>query len=527
MMKDPVFFPKVNEISYAPGTFSLPESFAADCGDFAPWCVEAFRERLGLPAGGAAWLRLERDGALAEEEYVLEIGEAAVTVRARTERGVVCALSALFMAASGEKELRCCTVGDKPKYAHRGLSLDCVRHFFPADEVKRIIEQISRVRMNVLRWRLSDDQGWRVECESFPRLNELSPEYYTKDEIREVVEYARVRGIDIIPEIDMPGHVCGLLAAYPELGCFGNDVAVASSGGVYTDILCAGKPAVYTFLDRLFGEICPLFPYERFHIGGDEAPKKHWEACPDCRREMETHGLESANALQGLFTERVAEMLKKHGKTAVCWNELLRSGQVPEGAQIQYWNVDDAPLMQEYISRGGGFIYSDMFELYLDYPVSMTPVKRMYGMVPKIDTMPCGELPNMLGLEVCVWTEYIADRVRLEERLFPRAFTAAEKAWGSAAEDYASFCARLEKVQRLAENAGIACVPRESWDPKGKARRKETIAYMAEINTGLSDDRRAETLESAKPGKAFIKNFMNKFFKPTDIPFLLKYLLGR
>lgn len=526
-MKELIFFPKVKDITYMPGTFAVPDAFGADRGDFEPFCTEAFEERMGLPAGGDVWLTLVRDTALAGGEYGLTIGEDGIKVNARTEREVIYALSALYIAMAGEKELRCCTVMDRPKYSHRGLSLDCVRHFFPADEVKRILEQMSRVRMNVLRWRLSDDQGWRVECESYPELNELCPEYYTKDEIREVVEYARVRGIDIIPEIDMPGHVCAILAAYPELGCFGNSVAVATAGGIYTDILCAGKGRVYDFLDGLFNEICPLFPYERFHIGGDETPKKHWESCPDCRREMEEHGLESANALQCLFTERVTEMLKKHSKTAVCWNELLRSGRVPEGVQIHYWNVDDASLMQEFIRRGGEFIYSDMFELYMDYPVSMTPVKRMAGMVPNIDGMPCGELANMLGIEVCVWTEYIAERTRLEERLFPRAFVAASIAWGSETEGYGAFCTRLEKVQRLAESDGIACVPRERWDPKGRARRRETLAYMAEINTGLSDDRRTETLESAKPGKAFIRNFMNKFFRPTDIPFLLKYLLGR
>lgn len=526
-MKELIFFPKVKEVMSAPGFFTLPDAFAADRGDFALSCTEAFEERMGLPAGEHVWLTLVRDETLAEEEYVLNIAENGVTVRARTERGVIYALSSLYIAAAGEKELCCCTVKDKPKYSHRGLSLDCVRHFFPADEVKRVIEQMSRVRMNVLRWRLSDDQGWRVECESFPRLNEVCPEYYTKDEIRDVVEYARVRGIDILPEIDMPGHVCAILAAYPKLGCFGNSVEIATAGGIYADILCAGKSEVYEFLERLFDEICPLFPCERFHIGGDEAPKKHWESCPDCRRAMEEYGLESANALQGLFTERVTDMLKKHGKTAICWNELLRSGRVPEGVQIHYWNVDDAKLMQEFIRRGGEFIYSDMFELYMDYPVSMTPVKRMYAMVPNVDGMPCGELANMLGIEVCVWTEYIAERRKLEERLFPRAFVAASAAWGSETEDYGSFCASLERVQRLAETSGITCVPRERWDPKGRARRRETVAYMAEINSGLSDDRRAETLESAKPGKAFIKNFMNKFFRPTDIPFLLKYLLGR
>lgn len=526
-MKELTFFPKVKEVTYGQGVFTVPNGFAADRGSFAPRCTEAFEERMGLPTGGDVWLTLVRDETLAPEEYVLTVKENGVNVRAGTERSVIWALSALYIAAAGETELRCCTVKDSPKYSHRGLSLDCVRHFFPADEVKRIIEQMSRVRMNVLRWRLSDDQGWRVECESFPKLNELCPEYYTKEEIRDVVEYARVRGIDIIPEIDMPGHVCAILAAYPELGCFGNSVEIAAAGGIYADILCAGKQKAYDFLDGLFSEICPLFPCGRFHIGGDEAPKKHWETCPDCRKEMEANGMEGANALQGLFTERVTEMLKKYGKTAVCWNELLRSARVPEGVQIHYWNVDDAALMQEYIRAGGEFIYSDMFELYMDYPISMTPVKRMFGMVPNIDGMPCGELANMLGIEVCVWTEYITERTRLEERLFPRVFVAAEKAWGSAAEDYASFCARLEKLQHIAEGDGIACAAREHWDPKGRARRRETVAYMAEINTGLSDERRAETLESAKPGKAFIRNFMNKFFRPTDIPFLLKYLLGR
>lgn len=240
----------------------------------------------------------------------------------------------------------------------------------------RIIEGAALEKLNVLHWHLSDDQGWRVESERFPRLNECGGEYYTKDEIRAVVEYARVRGVEIVPEIDLPGHTSAILAAYPELSCTGEPVALKTAGGVYSVILCAGKDSVFDFIEALLDELCPLFPSARFHIGGDEAPKTRWRACLDCQARIEALGLGGAEQLQGYFSCRAADMLRARGKRVICWNEALRAHRVPDGAQIQYWTLQHRHQMQQYAEAGGEWIYSDMFELYFDYPHSMIPLKR-------------------------------------------------------------------------------------------------------------------------------------------------------
>lgn len=502
--------------------FVLPNKLQADLGGFESWCLHAFQERTGLEvAEGTPWLKLERDASLEREAYALHVRPQMISVRAADEQGVIWALTTAALLCT-ESGICCCEITDAPRYHHRGLNLDCARHFFAAAEVKKIIEEISLVKMNVLHWHLTDDQGWRIESKRFPRLHETSGVYYTQEEIRQIVEYARVRGVEIIPEIDMPGHSSSFLAAYPQYSCFGQEVRLAASGGIFSVILCPGKDETFTVLTALLDEIVGLFPGPRFHIGGDEAPKAEWRKCPDCNRRMQELGL-SEEELQGYFTQRICDHLKKHGKIPVCWNETLLASNYPKAVQIQYWTLQHRKVMEHFTETGGSWIYSDTLELYLDYPYAMSSMKKIYGTVPHLGKKDFSSDPGLLGMEACLWTEHISQPQKLEQMLFPRLHALAEIAW-SGKRTYSEFCMRLTKFIRTKLHSGICYKEQSGWDPKGKVRHTEAFRFLAQLNSGMSPEVREQTVKSAAPSKEFAMSFMKKFFKPWDIFFFLKVL---
>jgi hexosaminidase len=411
---------------------------------------------------------------------------------------------------------------DAPRYAHRGLMLDCARHFFPADEVKRVIEHISLAKMNVLHWHLSDDQGWRIESERYPMLNETGGEYYTQAEIRDIVNYAALRGVEVVPEIDMPGHTSGILSAYPQFGCAGKKVGLATCGGIYSVILCPGKDATFDFLEGLLTEVSGLFRSGRYHIGGDEAPKSEWQACDDCRRRMSEESIGGFDALQGYFTARVAAMLRKLGKRPVCWDDVLKSPEWPEGIEVQYWVGSDVRNTRRFIGGGGKFVYSNMFELYLDYPCSMQPLRRVYNCRPRIGRSGCADHPAMLGIEACLWTEHISTPEKLQRMLFPRVLAAAEAAW-TQERDYDDFIERLAAKTEELSRAGVACTPIEDCNPKGRKRRLDAVGFVANMGNSMTSEARESSLGGG-PGIGFTIKFLTKFLRPTDLPFLMKSL---
>ena len=431
------------------------------------------------------------------------------------------------------------------KYNYRSLHLDCARHFFSVETVKKVIEGISFGNLNVLHWHLTDDHGWRIESKRFPKLHEASGEYYTQEEIREVVAYAKERGIEVIPEIDMPGHNLALLSVFPEYSCKGVPVTPAKARGVYKTILCAGKEDTYSFVEELLDEMIPLFDSQYFHIGGDEAPKDEWKECPHCKAKMQELGLTSYEDLQGHFTAQVCEIIKKYGKTPICWNDALLANNLPEDIIVQYWTIDYAKEMKGFVEKGGKWIYSDMFELYLDYPHSMIPLKKVYEFEPhlykyKIPVVSCEKdegvqtdikLKNvcqgLVGFECCCWTEHIETEQQLCEHIFPRVYALAERASGEMQGTYEEFKKRVKEKTKLLENAGIPYTREEWWDPKGKARREDAIAFYLNMEAGVDAEEKQKQAESAAPKPEFVIHFIREFYKLHDIPAFLRRLFGK
>lgn len=510
------------------GFFTLKETLTVNPGPFSLRSLEAFRERTGVTLSttsddGAA-LVLAAAPACGEEGYRLTVEKERIGIAASTERGIIWALTTLAVLKNGSS-VPCVSMEDSPRFPHRGLSLDCARHFFRAEEVKKVIEEISLAKMNVLHWHLSDDQGWRIESRSFPGLNGISSEYYTQDEIRDVVAFAALRGVEIIPEIDVPGHTRAILSAYPEYSCSGRKVKPATAGGIYSVILCAGKEETFSFLARLLDEIIPLFPSGRFHIGGDEAPKSEWKKCPYCLGKMKDLGLTSYEDLQGYFTARVIGILKEHGKKSVCWNDTLLSSHIPEDVTIQYWTLQHRIPMEEFVKKGGRWIYSDMFEVYLDYPYSMTDLKKVYETTAHLGKKSYEDSPGFEGYEGCLWAEHITDGKRLENLLFPRILALAELNW-CGRRDYREFRKRLTAFAAGEMHRNMDYTPSSRWEPRGRARRKEAVDYFVRINS-MPPEVKAETVEAAAPNREFASAFMKKFFRPLDIPAVLAALLRK
>lgn len=502
------------------GICKLPNRIAVKNEGFQDWCITAFLTRTGIPVGQSGFVVfLRREDMLPAEAYRLSVQPESITVNAQSEQGVIWALTtAVHLLRNGR--LPCCEIEDRPRYPHRGVLLDCARHFFPVETVKRVVEGMSLAKLNVLHWHLSDDQGWRIESKRFPKLQEISGAFYTQQEIRELVEYARDRGVEVVPEVDAPGHATGILAAYPAYSCTKKQVPLASTGGIYPAVLCPGKEETFHFLEELLDEILPLFPGPRFHMGGDETLKINWETCPHCRARMQAEGLTDLNDLQGYFTKRIQSILKRHGKQAICWNETLLAANAPEDVQIQYWTLQHRRAMEPFLRRGGQWIYSDMFELYLDYPYSMTSLQKVYHTAPHLGKALCSQKDGLLGMECCLWTEHIADGKTLEQMLFPRALALAELCWSGARSDQ-DFVERLSAMLSEKPAAAVSVAPKENWNPKGRARRQESLAYFKNMNEGMSADVRKQTVQSANPNREFARSFMRKFFRASDLPFLL------
>lgn len=520
--------PKINgPVRTREGGLVFPGTLVADLSDFAPYCLTAFSERTGLAVvapeeGKDPWVFLNRISTEKAEEYHLTVGEEGVTVEAATEEGVIAALTTLYQL-SDYNEADCTSMTDEPRWERRGLQLDCARNFVPVEELKKILEQMSLVKLNVFQWKLSDDQAWRLEVVRAPKLTERSSggAFYTRDDVKEVVAFAKSRGIEVVPEIHLPGHVTALLHAYPQYSCYNDKVELATVGGLYAPILCAGFEGTYDFLDRLFEEITTLFPSEHFHIGGGVALKDDWATCPVCRTKLEKEGLKDTEELFGFFLTRVSELLEHYGKKAVFYNDALETGNAPVNGTVQYWNVNFADATLDYADEGHAYVYSDFFELALDYPHSLVPLQKVYAVAPHIGRFVAEDDPNLKGLVATVSTEHLKDLGALEQHLFPRIFALAEAAWAGPGKDYEEFLTRLRPLMYNVRKSGVQTTPERWWDPTGNRRREDALSYYQSLNDGIPEDVQERTRKAYHYGLEYRTNLYRNFFKPSDAPLAL------
>lgn len=451
-------------------------------GDFKDTVIMARDYLAGIRAGEKNALTFVKDDKMGSEEYSVECKGGNIEVKAGDEAGAFYALMSLKQLADGRDSFAAVTIKDKPKYAYRGFMLDSARHFWRIDKVKQFLDVMANLKMNRFHWHLTDDQGWRVEIKKYPLLTEKgairkdtplslqgywqnkekhdNKEYgrgcfYTQDELKEVVAYAKRLHIEIIPEVDMPGHMVSAISCYPELSCTGEATEVSNRWGVMDNICCCGKDNVYNFAKDVIDELTEIFPYKYFHIGGDEVPKKRWKVCPKCQAKIKELGLKDENALQGYFNNEIAKYLKSKGRSMIGWNEILDASDIMDKEIIAQWwvhhSIGDAQE-KNWMKNGGKVILSLVNYVYMDHAYAIRPLSKTYSF--SYAKMGLKDDNNVVGMEIPQWTEYIRDEEKLDLYTYPRLITFSEVCWTQEDnKNYADFEARLESKRNYFKNA--------------------------------------------------------------------------
>jgi len=390
-----------------------------------------------------------------DESYILDVSTASARLRASTPLGTMHGLQTLLQlvdVSPGGFAAPVVTIQDRPRFQWRGLMIDSARHFLPLDVIRRNIDGMEAVKMNVFHWHLSENQGFRVESKKFPKLHELGSDalYYTQDEIRDLIAYARDRGIRVVPEFDMPGHSTAWFVGHPELASGKGPYEIERRWGIFDPAMDPTNEKVYKFLDELIGEMAKVFPDHYFHIGGDEVNGREWDANPKIQAFMKVHGLKNNEALQAYFSGRVQKLVTKHGKAVVGWDEVLVAG-VPRDVVIQSWRGQAS--LARAAKQGYRGILSNGYYLDLGWPAA-----RHYAVDPMSGdaaNLSAEEKQRILGGESCMWAEYVNPE-NVDSRIWPRNAAIAERLWSpQEVRDPASMYARLDFVSARLEWLGL------------------------------------------------------------------------
>lgn len=467
--KDVGITPEPLSYSWGKGSFEWNKDtrIAFDGNEDAQQIVKtAFSETrfpvtFGAAGEGGNCIRLEVvdsiSGVTSPEAYSLHVGKDGVAIKALSDAGLFYGVQSLIqLAEQGKGSVQAIDILDEPRFPYRGIMLDVSRHFRSKDFVKKQIDLLSHYKFNRLHLHLTDAAGWRIAIDKYPRLTqyaawrkgktwkewsnsganyceETDPEaqggYYTKDDIREMVEYARQHCITIIPEIEMPSHSDEVLAAYPELSC-------THEPGKQSDF-CVGNEKTFEFLEDVLTEVMELFPSEYIHIGGDEASKASWKTCPLCQKRMKEEGLKDVDELQSYLIHRIERFLNDHGRNLLGWDEILQGGLAPN-ATVMSWRgeqggIDAALSGHHAIMTPGEYCY---FDAYQDAPYSQPeaiggylPLSKVYFYNPVPDSLSTDIRKMILGVQANLWAEYIPTDEHMEYMLYPRAIALAEVAW--------------------------------------------------------------------------------------------------
>src|SRR6266699_6279 len=390
-----------------------------------------------------------------DESYILDVSPASARLRATTPLGTMHGLQTFLQLVDVSSDgfaVPAVTIQDRPRFPWRGLMIDSARHFTPLDVIRRNLDGMEALKLDVFHWHLSDNQGFRVESKSFPKLQELGSAglYYTQVEIRDVIAYARDRGIRVVPEFDMPGHSTSWFVGYPELASAPGPYEIERRWGVFDAAMDPTKESTYKFLDRFIEEMAKLFPDQFFHVGGDEVNGKQWDANKEIQEFMRAHGIQNNQALQAYFNKRLQPIVEKHGKSMIGWDEIL-DPTLPKDITVQSWRGQAS--LAAAAKQGYRGILSNGYYLDLGWPAS-----RHYAVDPisgDAANLSPEEQKRILGGESCIWAEYV-DAQNIDSRIWPRNASIAERLWSPAdVRDPASMYARLDFVATRLEWLGL------------------------------------------------------------------------
>ncbi|GHU77853.1 hypothetical protein FACS189462_0820 [Spirochaetia bacterium] len=450
--------------------------------------LRADRERCGCAdnTGGAAGKIFCKKEDMKEDAYRLLITEAAVTVSAASGAGIYNGLQSLRQLFLGGRDgavsIPCGEIEDRPRFGWRGLMLDCSRYFYSVEFIKKLIDTLSLHHINVFHWHLTDDQGWRLPIKEYPLLIEIGSKrrehrlsgrfsggFYTEDDIRSVVAFAAARHVEVVPEVDLPGHASAILAAYPGLGCTGGPYRVEDRFGIFEDVLCAGNDGIFDLAAAAFDTLARLFPSPYVHIGGDEVRFNNWNECPKCKKRLAETGLKDARELQSWITVRLVKMLAERGKTAIGWDEVLEDTEqykLPLDVVVQSWRGSEGGIKASGL--GHRVIMSSKEDgCYLDYRHTPDPeepgqrwgkstVFQGYAMDPVTQEMTPEQTALVLGGQGNLWSELIYAGKIAEYMIFPRICAIAESLWtAKEAKNFEDFKRRLPIHQERLDRLGI------------------------------------------------------------------------
>lgn len=422
-----------------------------------------------------------------KESYSIEIDNHGVTAQARTETGLFYAAQTLLQMLPAEIEntyennqsrgniewkLPFAKITDSPRFAYRGVMLDPCRHFIPVQSMKEQIERLSAYKINRLHWHLTDDQGWRIEIKKYPGLTRTGAYrteedgsnyggYYTQEEVKEIVEYAQKHHIEIIPELEMPGHEMAAIAAYPWLTCHEREVKPRIIWGVEDVVLCPGRESTFAFLQDVIDEMAPLFPGSLFHIGGDECPREQWTTCDKCQARMKQLSYTTPAQLQSYTVKRIGNYLKTKGKTLIGWDEISEGGDLDTTAIVMSWRGEKGGIQaagmghKVIMTPSSHGLYFDQYQGdYVTEPTTIggySPIQKVYSYDPVPKTLKeNGKSANIIGVQANCWSEYMLTTDLMEYRLYPRALALAEIAWTQPEhKDFKDFCRRLDNDAAL------------------------------------------------------------------------------
>lgn len=446
-----------------------------------------------------------------KEGYSITADHSKIVIKAKTPAGLFMAVQTIRQLLPPEVEVNslvkdlkvsvpACEIIDAPRFAYRGMHLDVSRHMFPVETVKKFIDMIALQKMNTFHWHLTDDQGWRIEIKKYPKLMEIGsvrketivgharnkPQvydgkpyggFYSQDEVKDVIAYAKSKFITVIPEIEMPGHALAALASYPELSCSGGHFDVGKKWGVVDDVFCAGKEGTFKFLEDVISEVAELFPSEYIHIGGDECPKTRWEKCPLCQKRIKDEGLKDEKELQSYFIKRMEKFVASKGKRIIGWDEILEGG-LPPAATVMSWRgvaggIEAARQGHDVIMTAKTFAYLDYYQCEpKDQPLAIggyLPLENVYNFDPEFDELTPAEQNHIIGVQGNVWTEYIATSEYLDYMTYPRMMAISETAWTQGSKkDFEDFLARFELQRKRLDILGVNYFKGEYRDTRGK-----------------------------------------------------------
>ncbi|MDF2438350.1 MAG: beta-N-acetylglucosaminidase [Bacteroidota bacterium] len=499
--------PQPNYVAIAQGSFTLSDSTVIVAGEDqfeANYLKSYLKENYGLelridshypPFKNFISLLtlISNDGGNSNKEfYDLKITTKGIAIKANANEGFFYALQTLFqlmpLDTSVRRTVPCLQIYDSPRYLWRGMHLDCSRHFFSKDEVKKYIDYIAMYKMNTFHWHLTDDQGWRIEIKKYPLLTQISSQrketvigkpvdkkgqplkdvkydnkpyggFYTQDEIKEVVAYASERHITVVPEIEMPGHSLAALAAYPQLSCIGGPFEPRTTWGVSDELFCAGNDSSFYFLQDIISEVIDLFPGKYIHIGGDECPKVRWQKCPKCQNRIKEEHLKDEHQLQSYFITRMEKFINDKGRQIIGWDEILEGGLAPN-ATVMSWRgikggIEAAKQNHTVVMSPGKPCYFDHYQVKdrTNEPLAIggfNPIDSVYNYDPTPVTLSEDQKKYILGAQGNVWTEYILDFKQVEYMAIPRMPALAEALWTKPEnKNYRNFIERLKTHSRV------------------------------------------------------------------------------